>query len=103
MIPIHKYWIYIVTNPGRTVLYIGVTSDLPKRLNQHFSNKGNDDSFAGKYHCYNLIHYEEFKYIDKAIAREKQLKKWSRKKKEYLIGIENPKWLFYNSRFPILQ
>ena len=96
----HKYWIYIVTNPEKTVLYIGVTNNLAKRLYQHYSSKGDDSSFAGKYHCYNLVHFEEFQYIDKAIAREKQLKKWSRKKKDWLIELENPSWHFKNSMFP---
>ena len=96
----HKYWIYIVTNPKRTTLYIGVTNNLALRLEQHYSNRGNEATHAGKYYCYNLLHYEEFGYIDKAIAREKQLKKWSRKKKEWLIEQGNPNWLFKNSIFP---
>ena len=97
----HKYWIYIVTNPKRTSLYIGVTNNLALRLEQHYKNRGDDSTHAGKYFCYNLVYWEEFKYIDKAIAREKQLKKWSRKKKDYLIELENPKWLFKNSLFPL--
>ena len=97
----HKYWIYIVTNPNKTVLYIGVTNNLGLRLEQHFQNRGNTETFAGKYYCYNLVHFEEFKYIDKAIAREKQLKKWTRKKKDWLIEMNNPNWVFKNSQFPI--
>ena len=97
----HKYWIYIVTNPNKTVLYIGVTNNLGLRLEQHFQNRGNTETFAGKYYCYNLVHFEEFKYIDKAIAREKQLKKWTRKKKDWLIEMNNPNWIFKNSQFPI--
>ena len=77
-----------------------MTNDLSRRLTEHYQNRGTKESFTGKYFCYNLVHYEEYQYIDKAIAREKQLKNWSRKKKERLIELENPKWLFLNSRFP---
>ena len=96
----HQYWVYIVTNPRKTSLYIGVTNDLSRRLQEHFENRGNVETFAGKYFCYNLVYFDEFKYIDKAIAREKQLKKWSRKKKENLIEMSNPKWKFLNLKFP---
>jgi len=96
----HKYWIYIVTNSKKTVLYIGLSNNLSLRIEQHFQNRGNDETFAGKFYCYNLVHFEEFKYIDKAIAREKQLKKWTRKKKNWLIELSNPKWVFLNGQFP---
>jgi putative endonuclease len=46
-----------------------------------------------------LVYYEEFRYVDKAIAREKQLKRWSRKKKEWLIALKNPGWVFLNDHF----
>ena len=95
----HKYWIYVITNTKKTVLYIGVTNNLTRRLEEHLQNKGNPETFAGKYHCYNLVYFEEFTYIDKAIAREKQLKKWTRKKKKWLIELKNPKWEFKNSLF----
>ncbi len=97
----HNYWIYIVTNPAKTVLYIGVTNDLVRRLQEHYENKGIQDTFAGKYYCHKLIYFEEFDYVDKAIEREKQLKKWSRKKKERLIEMKNPKWEFLNAQFSI--
>ena len=95
----YKYWVYITTNPKKTILYIGVTNNLRLRLSQHFENRGNVKTFAGKYFCYNLVYYEEFKYIDKAIAREKQLKKWTRKKKNWLIELKNPKLTFKNILF----
>ncbi len=85
----HNYYVYIVTNPARTVLYIGVTNNLTQRLYEHFLNRGNTTSFAGKNHCYNLLYYERYQYIDKAIMRETQLKKWSRAKKIDLIETEN--------------
>lgn len=92
----HNYFVYITTNPLKTVLYIGVTNDLKRRLFEHQENKGNPQTFAGKYYCYNLIYFERFDFIQHAIDREKQLKKWSRKKKKYLIAQENPNWNFLN-------
>jgi putative endonuclease len=51
------YYVYITTNPAKTVLYIGVTSSLPRRLGQHYENRGNNETFAGRYFCYNLLYY----------------------------------------------
>jgi len=92
----YNFYVYIITNPNKTVLYIGVTNDLDVRLVQHHENAGKRDTFAGKYHCYLLLHYEHFSYINDAIAREKELKKWSRVKKELLIATTNPEWEFLN-------
>jgi len=92
----HNDFVYIVTNPAKTVLYIGVTNDLPTRLQQHYENKGQQKTFAGRYFCYNLIYWERFDYIQHAIEREKELKKWNRKKKENLINELNPEWRFFN-------
>ena len=92
----YQFYIYIVTNPQRTVLYTGVTNNLEQRLAEHYFNKGKPKTFAGKYYCYNLVHYEEFQYINDAIAREKEIKGWSRKKKENLIKTKNPDWTFLN-------
>ena len=92
----YNFYVYITTNPVKTVLYIGVTNDLSRRLYEHTENKGNPNSFAGKYYCHNLIYYEHFTHIQYAIEREKELKKWSRKKKEALIATTNPNWLFLN-------
>jgi len=92
----HHYYVYIVTNPERTVLYTGVTNNLAQRLIEHWINRGNPKSFAGKYFCYNLIYYEYFPYIINAIAREKEIKGWSRQKKLDLIKTLNPDWTFMN-------
>ncbi len=92
----YNFYVYIVTNPVKTVLYIGVTNDLRRRLYEHSENKGSKKSFAGKNYCYNLIYYEHFTHIEYAIDREKKLKKWSRKKKEMLIASTNPNWIFLN-------
>jgi putative endonuclease len=72
----HLYFVYIVTNHERTVLYIGVTNNLEVRLAEHFFNKGQPKTFASKYYCFNLIYFEEFQYVNDAIAREKELKGW---------------------------
>lgn len=86
------YYVYITTNPDRTVLYIGVTNDLTRRLSEHKDNRNNKLKFTGRYFCYNLIYYEEFHDVRKAISREKEIKKWRREKKENLINTMNPKW-----------
>ena len=95
----HNYYVYIVTNPNKTTLYVGVTNDLKGRVNQHFLAAGDPETFAGKYFCYNLVYYEWFRNINEAIAREKQLKGWRREKKEWLINRVNPDWMFVNEPF----
>ena len=79
------YSFYITTNSSRTVLYCGVTNDLAQRLIEHYLTSG-QQNFTGKYSCYWLIYYEDYVYIDIAIAREKEVKKWRREKKETLIN-----------------
>lgn len=83
-------FIYFMTKNNNTVIYIGVTSNLLKRIYQHktISYKG----FTSKYNCEKLVYFEEFTDINQAITREKQLKSGSRKRKEELIRILNPEW-----------
>ena len=76
----HNYFVYMVTNPNKTVLYIGVTNDLERRLNEHFENRGNAETFAGKYFCYNLVYWERHWDIDHAIERGKRTKGMDEKK-----------------------
>jgi putative endonuclease len=92
----YNFYVYITTNPDKTVLYIGVTNDLSRRLYEHAENKGKKETFAGKYYCYNLIYYEHFSNINHAIEREKEIKKWRREKKVSLIASLNPEWKFLN-------
>ncbi|GHA53553.1 GIY-YIG nuclease family protein [Pontibacter akesuensis] len=92
----HNYFTYITTNPRKTTLYVGVTNDIIRRLDEHFKNCGNPSSFAGKYYCYNLVYYERHSQINHAVEREKEIKKWSRSKKEALIYSMNPFWQFLN-------
>ena len=83
--------VYMITNTYHTVLYVGVTSDIPTRIYQH-KTKEDPNSFASKYNCYKLVYFEDFQFIEEAIDREKQVKKYSRKKKEQLINGLNPNW-----------
>jgi putative endonuclease len=89
-----NYYVYITTNPRKTVLYTGVTNDLKVRLQQHYENRGNKQTFAGRYYCYKLVYFEHYSDIDQAIAREKEIKDLSREKKEELVASRNPKWNF---------
>ena len=82
-------YVYILTNPAYTVLYIGVTSNLIKRVYEH-KQHADPNSFSAKYNVTKLIYYEGTDDIRVAIEREKQLKKWSRKKKDVLIDSMNP-------------
>ncbi|EMS34226.1 Excinuclease ABC [Mariniradius saccharolyticus AK6] len=84
--------IYILTNKTNTTVYIGVTSNLQKRLYEH-QNGLYPSSFVAKYNLNKLIYYEAFHSIQEAIDREKQLKGWSRKKKDDLIAKLNAKWI----------
>ncbi|MEO9964485.1 MAG: GIY-YIG nuclease family protein [Reichenbachiella sp.] len=87
-----NYFVYIVTNPAKTVLYTGMTNDLERRIIEHFRNRGNNKTFAGRYYCYNLVCYERFHSSSHAIEREKEIKDWNRSKKETLISEFNPSW-----------
>lgn len=85
----HNYFIYILTNYTKSTLYIGVTKDILRRIEEH---KSNENGFAYKYNCFTLVYFEHFTQIEGAIAREKQLKKWSRSKKDDLISSINPEF-----------
>jgi putative endonuclease len=90
-----KYYVYILSNRHRTVLYIGVTNNLERRVIEHKSkvNKG----FSNTYNCDQLVYFEEYQHITVAIAREKRLKKYPRRWKESLINEFNPDWLDLSS------
>ena len=84
------YYIYILTNSTNNVLYIGVTNDIKRRWYEHCNELV--DGFTKKYHVHKLVYIEESNSIEDAIAREKQLKGWTRKKKNNLIESINPNW-----------
>jgi len=77
---IYTFYVYILTNKRKTVLYTGVTNNLHKRLHQH-SAKQNMNSFTAKYNVEFLIYYEKFGWIQQAIEREKEIKNFPRNKK----------------------
>lgn len=81
-------YVYILTNKYRTTFYIGVTSDLKKKITQHREKKG--AVFTSKYNLEILVYYETHLSIELAIQREKQLKKWKREWKKNLIRQQNP-------------
>lgn len=83
-----QYYIYIMSNYDRNVLYIGVTNNLVRRVYEH--KQGMIDGFTKKYKCKYLVFYENTNSIESAILREKQLKNWSRPKKDRLIVRLNP-------------
>ena len=83
----NNYYVYILSNKSNKVLYIGVTNDLQRRVYEH-KNKL-IEGFTSKYNINKLLHYESTTDIKSAIEREKQLKSWSRAKKEELINKSN--------------
>ncbi|TDO28724.1 GIY-YIG nuclease family protein [Sediminibacterium goheungense] len=84
-------YVYILTNSSKTMLYVGVTSDLTKRIRQH-QQKVYSKSYTAKYNIHLLIYYETYALVVDAIKREKEIKGWSRSKKEKLIKVKNPNW-----------
>ena len=83
-------WVYIMSNRKDGVLYIGVTSDLSRRIVQHREGKGS--VFCRRYGLKRLVYAEEHDSIEEAIAREKAMKAWKRAWKIELIEGENPEW-----------
>ena len=84
------FYIYLMSNPGRTVLYAGVTRNLVKRVWQHKEKVA--DGFTKKYNVTDLVYYEIFDSPLEAIEREKQIKSWSRKRKNQMVEAENSSW-----------
>ena len=83
-----SYWVYVMANAGKTVLYVGVTNNLERRVYEHKALSL--DGFTKKYKCTELVYFEETSDVTAVIAREKQLKRWSRAKKDWLIDSMNP-------------
>jgi putative endonuclease len=86
----HEYCVYILASKRNGTLYIGVTNNLQRRLNEH--KQGLADGFTKKYQIHNLVYFEQTSDVVSAIAREKQLKGGSRKQKIDLIELQNPQW-----------
>lgn len=85
-----KYCVYMLTNVSNCVIYTGVTGNLTQRIEQHKSKTA--DGFTKEYNVTKLVYYEVYSDIKTAIAREKQIKSWNRKRKEDLITLHNPEW-----------
>ena len=86
------YYVYILTNSHRNVLYIGITNDLPRRIYEH-KHHLDRTSFTARYNVDELVYYESTTDVYAAIEREKQLKGWNRKRKNKLVETKNPQWL----------
>ncbi len=85
-----SFFVYIMTNPRKTVLYTGVTNNLPRRVHEHKEKL--TPGFASKYNVIDLVYYEIAETAEAAVAREKQLKAGSRRRKIELIKSINPAW-----------
>ena len=85
-----QYYVYILASKKNGTIYIGVTGNLLKRVDEHKNNIV--QGFTQKYNVHALVYYEQYGDINSAIAREKQLKKWNRQWKINLIEKDNPDW-----------
>ena len=86
-----NYYVYILASATNYTVYIGVTSDLIRRVYEH-KNHLDPDSFTSKYDVHKLVYYEQTSDVRAALEREKQLKGWRRSKKNALIEAVNPEW-----------
>ena len=84
------FHVYILTSVNRKVMYVGVTNSLENRVAEHRSGKGS--AFTRRYRVHTLVHAEEYRYVEDAIAREKEIKGWRRSKKDELVEATNPTW-----------
>ena len=87
----YHFGVHIMMNQHDSVLYIGMTNDLSRRISEHRS--GEVPGFTADYRCHKLVYREHYSEVEDAIAREKQLKRWSRTRKIGLIGRMNPRWV----------
>jgi len=90
------YYVYILSNYKKTVLYTGMTNNLGQRIIEHYLERRNVKTFTGRYDVFYLLYYECTQYVNDAIVREKEIKSFSRKRKEELINSFNPQWKFLN-------
>jgi len=87
----HQYYVYIVSNKSRTLLYTGFTGELVGRIYRHKNKMA--DGFTSKYNANALVYYEVCESRESALAREKQIKGLLRQKKVDLVSGQNPQWL----------
>src|SRR5258707_2067034 len=87
----YTYFVYMLNSSSRRTLYTGVTNALTVRVMEH-RRRDDPKSFAGQYRAFRLVYYEQFSDVRAAIAREKQIKGWTRAKKNALVASMNPQW-----------
>ena len=87
-----QYYVYIMSNANKNVIYTGVTNNLIRRIYEH-KNHLDKGSFTARYNVDNLVYYEVSSSIEAAIEREKQIKGWNRKRKNKLIESMNSSWV----------
>ena len=87
-----QYYVYILSNSNRKVIYVGVTNDLIRRVYEH-KNHLDKGSFTSRYNIENLVYFEVTSDVESAILREKQIKGWNRERKNKLIESKNPDWI----------
>ena len=88
---IMAYYVYMMANRYRNVLYTGVTNDLVRRVYEH-RNHLIKDSFTARYHVTKLVYFEATEDVRSALEREKQIKSWKRSRKDALVESQNPIW-----------
>ena len=86
----NTYYVYLLTNWNDQVMYIGMTNDLKRRVYQHKNKLV--EGFTAQYNVHKLVYFEETSDVKAAIAREKEIKKWRREKKNNLVNRMNPEW-----------
>ena len=86
------FYVYILSNSNRKVIYVGVTNDLIRRVYEH-KNHLDKGSFTSRYNIENLVYFEVTSDVESAILREKQIKGWNRERKNKLIESKNPDWI----------
>jgi len=86
----HRYFVYLLTNWNNKVMYVGMTNDLLRRVYEHKTKAVKD--FTEKYNVSRLVYFEETSDVLAALAREKEIKKWRREKKNALVIQANPEW-----------
>ena len=85
-----QYYVYILTNWNNKVMYVGMTNNLERRMHEHRHKLV--QGFTAKYNVHKLVYYEETQDVHAALAREKEIKKWRREKKNLLVQGSNPTW-----------
>ncbi len=86
----YHFYVYTLQSASRRALYIGMTNHLRHRVFQHKTHE--NEGFTDDYNATRLVYWESFESVGKAIAREKQLKRWRREKKAWLVETINPEW-----------